>query len=151
MKSSKGITLVSLMIYIIALSIVIGVIATFTRYFYRNSNEASYSLDASEKYARVVEYLTDDVNYNEFDDVVIDDTNIIFYIKNGGVHKYYYDNGNIYFISWNSSGEKEALINLCDGAESFSVVSSKQDRSKIKLTITTKINGIEYKNVFVVK
>lgn len=65
MKSNKGITIVSLIIYIIVLTVVVGVVSTLTKYFYRNMDETTISNKTSEQYSRFIEYITDDINSRE--------------------------------------------------------------------------------------
>ena len=62
MKSNKGLTLTSLLVYVIVLLIVTGVISTFTKYFYRNSDELIISNNTNEQYSRMLSYITTDVN-----------------------------------------------------------------------------------------
>ena len=62
MKSNKGFTLTSLLVYVIVLLIVTGVISTFTKYFYRNSDELIISNNTNEQYSRMLSYITTDVN-----------------------------------------------------------------------------------------
>ena len=66
MNSNKGITLISLIVYIIVLLIVIGMISTFTKYFYKNADEIVISNNSSENYSRFITYLTDDVNSRKY-------------------------------------------------------------------------------------
>lgn len=62
MKSNKGLTLIALIVYIIALSITIGGLSTLLKYFYRNTNETTISAESSEQYTRLATYITDDIN-----------------------------------------------------------------------------------------
>ena len=62
MNSNKGITIISLLIYIIVLTIVIGTISFLMRYFYKNANETLISSNSSDQYSKFIKYITDDVN-----------------------------------------------------------------------------------------
>ena len=62
MKKNKGITIISLIIYIIVLSVVIGTTSILIRYFYRNTEETVISKKTSDQYSRFVAYITDDTN-----------------------------------------------------------------------------------------
>ena len=62
MKKNKGITIISLIIYIIVLSVVIGTTSILIRYFYRNTEETVISKKTSDQYSRFVAYITDDIN-----------------------------------------------------------------------------------------
>ncbi len=62
MKKNNGITIISLIIYIIVLSVVIGTTSILIRYFYRNTEETVISKKTSDQYSRFVAYITDDIN-----------------------------------------------------------------------------------------
>ena len=62
MKKNKGITIISLIIYIIVLSIVIGITSILIKYFYQNTEETIISKKTANQYSRFVAYITDDIN-----------------------------------------------------------------------------------------
>ena len=62
MKLNKGITLISLIIYVIILSVVIGTSSILIKYFYANTEETIISKKTANEYSRFVAYLTDDLN-----------------------------------------------------------------------------------------
>ena len=62
MKSNKGITIISLIVYIIVLSFVIGTTSMLINFFYNNTEETIISKETSDQYTRFVAYLTEDVN-----------------------------------------------------------------------------------------
>lgn len=62
MNTNKGITLISLIIYILILSIVIGTSSILIKYFYKNTEETIVSKKTSNQYSRLVTYITDDIN-----------------------------------------------------------------------------------------
>ena len=62
MKSKKGITIISLIIYIIVLSVVIGTTSILIKYFYHNTEETVMSKKTVDQYSRFVAYIADDVN-----------------------------------------------------------------------------------------
>lgn len=62
MKSKKGITIISLIVYVIVLSIVIGTTSIIIKYFYNNTEETVVSKKTANQYTRFVAYLTDDIN-----------------------------------------------------------------------------------------
>lgn len=68
MKSNRGITIISLIVYIIVLSIVIGSTSILIKYFYNNTEETVISKKTTDQYTRFMAYLTDDVNsrYNKW-------------------------------------------------------------------------------------
>ncbi len=62
MKSNRGITLISLIIYVIVLSVVIGTTSMLIKYFYANTEDTVISSKTANQYSRFVAYITDDVN-----------------------------------------------------------------------------------------
>ena len=52
MKSEKGITLISLIIYVIALTIVIGIVAVISGYFYNNIATSSEDIEPMVEYTK---------------------------------------------------------------------------------------------------
>lgn len=63
MKSEKGITLISLTIYIITMAIMIGVISIISSYFYTNINDVESSSDVIIEYTKFNNYFSDEVNH----------------------------------------------------------------------------------------
>lgn len=62
MKSNKGVTIISLIVYIIVLSFVIGTTSLLVKYFYNNTEETVISKKTTDQYSRFMAYLTEDVN-----------------------------------------------------------------------------------------
>ena len=65
MKSNKGMTIISLIVYIIVLSVVIGTSSLLIKYFYNNTEETIISKKTPNQYSRFVAYITDDINSRE--------------------------------------------------------------------------------------
>ncbi len=63
MKSQKGVTLISLTIYIIVMSIVIGVIGILSTFFYKNINNATENIDPVTQYTKFNTFFTEEVNH----------------------------------------------------------------------------------------
>ena len=57
MKSEKGVSLVSLIIYLIAMTITVGIVARISNYFYRNINILDTSLTSSEEFLNFNAYI----------------------------------------------------------------------------------------------
>lgn len=62
MKSQKGITLISLTIYIIVMVIVVTVVALISNYMFKNMNSVSEAIDPLTEYIRFNSFFTDEVN-----------------------------------------------------------------------------------------
>ena len=121
MKSNKGITLTSLVIYIICLTIVIGLMSNFTGYFFKNTKEVTISQNADEQYTKFLSYITKDVNTDclIYIKTGVDDVNnvdyIIFKFETGIEHQYVLASENIYYISIENQNEKK--ITMCENVK----------------------------------
>ena len=62
LKSKSGISMISLMVYLIVLTVVIGTASMLMKYFYKNEKETTLSTKTSNQYTRFVTYITEDVN-----------------------------------------------------------------------------------------
>ena len=62
MKEESGLTITSIIIYIIALLVVIGVIATLTSYFYKNINIGNENQLTNEQFTKLNGYFTEEIN-----------------------------------------------------------------------------------------
>lgn len=64
MKSEKGITLISLTIYVIAMTIVVGVVAIISTFFYSNMMDSSQDIDPITEYTKFNSFFSDEVNHS---------------------------------------------------------------------------------------
>lgn len=62
MKTEKGVTLISVLVYVIAMVIVIAVISALTGYFYSNVDINTESQDISKQYTKFNSFFTEDIN-----------------------------------------------------------------------------------------
>ena len=63
MKSEKGITLISLTIYVIAMAIVVGVIAIISTFFYSNMEDTDNIVSPMAEYTKFNSFFSDEVNH----------------------------------------------------------------------------------------
>lgn len=86
MQTEKGVTLISVTIYIIVMLIIVTVIAVLTSYFYQNVDINSVSEDFNQQYTKFNSYFTEEVNRkgNKILDIIepeeITDENMQVYI-----------------------------------------------------------------------
>lgn len=64
MKSDKGITLISITIYVIVMAIVVGVVAIISTFFYSNMNDTAQDLDPITEYTKFNSFFSDEVNHS---------------------------------------------------------------------------------------
>lgn len=112
MKENKGITLTSLIIYIIVLTTVIGTIAMITKHFKTNVSKTITSNNVSEQYARFTTYITSNLNSQKFQKVKIDNGVLNVFFNDNTINQYIYSNNEIYYqVTSNNIVSKK--ITLC--------------------------------------
>ena len=118
LKSNKGVTLLSLIIYVIVLMIVIALLSNFSGYFFKNVNLITIKEASDEQYTKFLSYIAKDVNQNDINLVKTglnnDECYIIFKFENNKEHQYLYKNKTIYYLDKN----KVKKIALCDNVDS---------------------------------
>ena len=62
MKSEKGVTLTSLIVYIIIMLVVISIVSVITSFFYNNVEEVGKQNDPSQEFTRFNSFFIDDIN-----------------------------------------------------------------------------------------
>lgn len=134
MKSNKGITMISLITYIIGLTIVIGLIATLTTYFYKNININDVNSDTTQ-YTRFSSIFSEEIN-NKGNYVIACQpiTNEVSYII--------FSSGNQYTFDEKSKAIYKNNIKICDNIDMCDFSYSFID-SKYKIKINFKASNIE--------
>lgn len=64
MKSQKGITILSLTVYVIVFAIVIGIISTITSFFYKDVKGIIVDINPITEFTTFNSYFVDEVNHN---------------------------------------------------------------------------------------
>lgn len=93
MKSDKGVTITSIMIYIIALTVVVLLMGRIIIYFYKNVNNAEENTTANTEYLKFNSYFTEEINIEE-NEVEECKNNYIIFSKTK--NQYTFENGSIY-------------------------------------------------------
>lgn len=149
MKSDKGVTLSSVIIYVIVLLVVIGTVSTLTGYLYKNTDELVVSNNSQTQYTRFIQYLTQDTNSTQISSVTTssnDKNSVEILLNNGEIHQYIYSGREINYIITNIEGEIEKNITLCGNIDECEF-----EFSSNILNTTIKINDISYTNRFIIK
>lgn len=139
MKENHGITMTSLVIYIVGLVIVIGIMATFTGHFYQNVDDVVITQNADEEYSKFLAYLTNDANSENLEFVqsgVNGQTCIILKFKDGQEHQYIYQNNKIYYLSIDEQEEKKII--LCSDVSVINVFDYSEEKINIDFNIGNK-------------
>ena len=122
MKSNKGVTFTSLIIYIIGLIIVTGMIGSFSGYFFNNVNTMILKNNTEEQYSRILSYLTRDINDKNITEVKADVNGIdclIIKFADGMEHQYINKDDCIYYINDDESNKVKIVLcnNVTNGTE----------------------------------
>ncbi len=94
MESQKGITLISLTIYVIAMVIIVAIVAVITRFFYTNMNAASNTINPLTEYTKFNSFFTDEVNHSNIKIEECKENYIVF--DNGVQYTFIPENKGIY-------------------------------------------------------
>lgn len=133
MKNNRGVTLTSVIIYIIGMAIVIGIISTLTSFFYKNIDISAINDDSGTQYTKFSSIFLEEINKEN--NYVIDCKTIV---ENDKKTSYIiFSDGNQYTFKNNSIYKNKIKIcqNIDDCDFSYSFVDSTY---KIKVNFKTK-------------
>lgn len=153
MRSNRGITVTSLIIYVIGLVVMIGIMSTFTNYFYKNVDEIVTKESAQDQYSKFLTYVTNDVNSKnlKFFKVGNEGTSryAIFKFLDDTEHQYILNNNKIYFINTDQVDKKKVVLckNVTKVTDEIEIFTYSEDN----LTINLKINGSIFSNKLSIK
>ncbi len=78
MKSQKGITLISVTIYVIAMVIVVAIVSVMSGYFYTNMDANSNSINPLTEYTKFNSFFSGEVNHNNIKVLECKENYIVF-------------------------------------------------------------------------
>ena len=105
MKSEKGITLISLTIYVIVMAIVIGVIAIVTGVFFKSLQQSNFYTDPIAEYTAFNSFFSEEVNHPGLKILNCEDNYVAF------------DNGIVYTFSEENQGIYRNQVKICKDIE----------------------------------
>lgn len=130
MKSNKGVTLTSLIIYVIGMTIMVSIIATLTSFFYKNIDIGDINSNTTQ-YTKFTSILSEEVNKKN--NSVIDCQSLT-----GGVSYIVFSSGNQYTFNQESKSVYRNNVKICDNIDtcdfSYTYIDSKY---KIKVSFKT--------------
>lgn len=94
MKSQKGVTLISLTVYIIVMVIVVASIAVISTYFYTNRNTISNKINPMTEYTQFSSFFSEEVNHRNIKVLECKGNYIVF--DNGVQYTFVEENKGIY-------------------------------------------------------
>ena len=90
MKNNKGVTLTSLIIYVIGMVIVVASISTLTTFFYKNIDTSAINDNTTTQYTKFLSYFTEEINNSNNKVVECKNNYIIF--SSGNQYTYIEEN-----------------------------------------------------------
>lgn len=130
MKSNKGVTLTSLIIYVIGMTIMVSIIATLTSFFYKNIDIGDINSNTTQ-YTKFTSILSEEVNKKN--NSVIDCQSLT-----EGVSYIVFSSGNQYTFNQESKSVYRNNVKICDNIYkcdfSYTYIDSKY---KIKVSFKT--------------
>ena len=134
MKNNKGITMISLITYIMGLTIVLALIATLTTFFFKNISAKDLNSDTTQ-YTKFSSIFLEEINNKN--NSVIECKSL-----NNGVSYIIFSSGNQYTFNANSKCIYKNKIKICENVEicdfSYTFVDS-----KYKIKVNFKTSNIE--------
>ena len=150
MKNNKGITLISLTVYIIVLMIVIALMSNLSRYFFKNINQITTKENGNGQYLRFKAFITKDISNENLifvkNGVEDDKQYLLLKFKNGDIHEYICLNNNVYFLSINTNEIETKKIFLCNNVTNQNIFN--YDDQKKVININFEINEDDYSSTF---
>lgn len=134
MKSQKGITLISLTIYIIVMVIAIAIISVISMYFYTNTSTLSKTINPLTEYTKFNSFFSDEMNHSNLKILACESNYIVF------------DNGVQYTYIQENQGVYRNQVKICNDVQKCEF-QNKIKNGKNVVAITIKIGTSQEKNV----
>lgn len=133
MKSEKGITLTSLIIYVIGMLIVISIVSVITTYFYKNMKNVRTNINPIAEYTKFNSYFTNEVNKGNI--------KILECANSGNQNYIVFDNGTQYTFVKRNEGIYKNEVKICKGISNCTFeqsIENGKDIVNVKITIEGK-------------
>lgn len=94
MKSQKGVTLISLTIYVISMVTIVAIVAVISGYFYTNIEATSNTVNPLTEYTKFNSFFSDEINHEAIKVLECKENYVVF--DNGAQYTYIPENKGIY-------------------------------------------------------
>lgn len=134
MKSQKGITLISLTVYIIAMVIVVAVISVISMNFFKNTNSVSNIINPMTEYTKFNSFFAEEVNHSNIRVLACEENYVVF------------DNGVQYTFISENKGIYRNKVKIVSEVESCTF-EYKIKNGKSVVTVNLKMKNTETRNI----
>lgn len=135
-KSQRGITLISLTIYVIVMVVVVAITSLINSYFFTNMNTATSMINPLTEYTKFDSFFTEEVNHQNIKILACENNYIVF------------DNGVQYTFIEENDGIYRDTVKVCENVEKCTfenVIANGKNTIIVNLKIgTAKVRQIEY-------
>ncbi len=108
MKSQKGVTLISLTIYVISMVSIVAIVAVISGYFYTNIEATSNTINPLTEYTKFNSFFSDEINHETIKVLECKENYVVF--DNGVQYTYIPENKGIYRNQVKIANEIESCI-----------------------------------------
>lgn len=134
MRSQKGITLISLTVYIIVMIIVVAIVSVVSTYFYSNTNALADTVNPMTEYTKFNSFFSEEVNNQNAKVLACEQDYIVF--DHGSQYTYVADNRGIYRNN----------VKICKDVENCTFATKIQNGKQV-VTVTIKIGSAEERTI----
>lgn len=146
MQNEKGVTLISVTIYIIVMLIIVAVITVLTSYFYHNVDINSASQNLNQQYTKFNSYFTEEVNKRGNKLLEIGETENE---SGNGTQKYIiFSSGNQYTYIPENKGIYMNQVKIAENITGCDFTSNKEENGKTTITVTIQGDNFERKTTY---
>lgn len=138
MKSEKGVTLITVTIYIIAMTIILGVIAVLSGAFMKSMQESNFNNEPITEYMRFNTYFSEEVNTPGIK--ILECTNDYVVFSNGVQYSFIEENHGIY----------RNKVKICWNIDKCNFVDRTKDEKQM-LSVHFVVEGIDYTTDYTLK
>ena len=142
MKKENGLTIISVLIYIIALLIILGVVATLTSYFYKNINIEGESQLTNAQFTKFSGYITEEINQ--------DGVRVVEVAENENVTYITFTNKQTYTYSKVNKAIYVNEIKICQNIDKCNFSYTEED-NRDKIIVDFKSGNFERTTCFITK
>ena len=142
MKTQRGVTLTSLIIYIIGMVMIISIVSVLTTYFYKNVRSAISDIDPITEHTKFNSYFTNEVNKEKI--------KILECSNNGGQNYIVFDNGTQYTFVEANKGIYINNVKICKQVTECTFTQSIENGNDVVIVVM-KISGEYYTNKYTLK
>ena len=142
MRTQRGVTLTSLVIYIIGMVMIISIVSVLTTYFYKNIKNVGADINPIAEYTKFNSYFTNETN--------TENIKILEVSNEGNQHYIVFDNGTQYTFVPENKGIYRNNVKVCQGVTECIFTTGLEngnDTVKVKIMIEEK----DYTNKYTLK